>query len=92
MNKYLLALLLITSTTANAQQHVDGYMRKDGVYVQPHYRSANDGNPYNNYSTQGNYNPYSGKTGTVDPYNQNQYGTRNSLTDYDRRTNSLYDR
>lgn len=30
--------------------HVRGYTRSDGVYVQPHVRSAPDGNPYNNYS------------------------------------------
>lgn len=29
--------------------YVDGYSRKDGTYVEPHYRSAPDGNPYNNY-------------------------------------------
>jgi hypothetical protein len=23
---------------------------------------------FNNYSTQGNYNPYNGKKGTADPY------------------------
>jgi hypothetical protein len=44
--------------------HVDGYYRKDGTYVQPHYRSAPDGNPNNNWSTQGNINPYTGQEGT----------------------------
>lgn len=29
--------------------YVHGYSRSDGTYVQPHYRSAPDGNPYNNY-------------------------------------------
>ena len=28
---------------------VSGYSRKDGSYVKPHYRSAPDGNPNNNY-------------------------------------------
>ena len=30
--------------------YVRGYTRDNGTYVQPHYRSAPDGNPYNNYS------------------------------------------
>src|SRR5689334_20087517 len=46
--------------------HVRGYYRKDGTYVEPHYRSAPDGIPYNNYSFPGNYNPFTGKTATGD--------------------------
>ena len=44
--------------------HVKGYYRKDGTYVRPHYRSAPDRNFYNNWSTKGNINPYTGKPGT----------------------------
>jgi hypothetical protein len=47
--------------------HVRGYFRKDGTYVQPHYRSAPDGNPYNNWSYPGNINPFTGKVATGDP-------------------------
>lgn len=43
---------------------VRGYTRKDGTYVQPHYRSAPDGDASNNYSHVGNTNPFTGKTGT----------------------------
>jgi hypothetical protein len=38
-----------------------GYYRKDGTYVRPHVRTAPDGNPYNNYSFPGNYNPNTGR-------------------------------
>ena len=44
--------------------HVRGYTRKDGTYVAPHYRSNPDGNFWNNWSTIGNVNPYTGKPGT----------------------------
>src|SRR5262249_15067893 len=44
--------------------HVDGYYRSNGTYVQPHYRSAPDGDPSNNWSTEGNVNPYTGEVGT----------------------------
>jgi len=42
---------------------VDGYIRGDGTYVQPHYRSAPDGRVDNNWSSSGNINPYTGKPG-----------------------------
>ena len=55
--------------------HVKGYFRKDGTYVAPHYRSAPDKNPYNNWSYPGNTNSYTGKTATADPqkYLDNYY-------------------
>src|SRR5262249_49740922 len=43
---------------------VRGYTRKDGTYVQSHRRSTADGRFENNYSTQGNRNPYTGKEGS----------------------------
>lgn len=45
--------------------HVRGHFRRDGAYVQPHYRSAPDGRFYNNWSTKGNINPYTGEDGKV---------------------------
>lgn len=42
---------------------VRGYFRDNGTYVQPHYRSNPDGNPYNNWSYHGNTNPYTGRRG-----------------------------
>jgi opacity protein-like surface antigen len=61
-----LVLLALASTVA-AQVHVNGYFRRDGTYVQPHYRSSPDGNPSNNWSTRGNVNPYTGQYGTHQP-------------------------
>ncbi len=62
------ALFSSIAGAAFAQVHVSGYTRSDGTYVAPHIRSAPDNNPYNNYSTQGNVNPYTGRAGTVNPY------------------------
>lgn len=50
----------ISSTTVN----VRGYFRKDGTYVAGYKRTAPDGNFNNNWSTQGNINPYTGQVGT----------------------------
>jgi hypothetical protein len=68
MKNFLLTLLFFISTSVFADVYVNGYYRSDGTYVQPHYRSDPDGNIYNNWSTKGNVNPYTGKRGTVDPY------------------------
>jgi hypothetical protein len=55
-----------TSPSPNYGQDVpvSGYYRANGTYVAPHYRSAPDGDPYNNWSTRGNVNPYTGTPGT----------------------------
>lgn len=60
--------------------YVRGYYRKDGTYVKPHYRTAPDGNPYNNYSFPGNYNPNTGKfsSGNPDTYLRNYYNKGSS--------------
>jgi hypothetical protein len=61
--------------TADAQVWVNGYYRDDGTYVKGHYRSSPDGNPYNNYSFPGNYNPNTGEvtSGSVEAYLRNYY-------------------
>lgn len=64
---YTLFLATLAIKTASAG-YVQGHYRQDGTYVNGYHRTNPDGNKFNNYSTQGNYNPYTGKTGTVDPY------------------------
>jgi hypothetical protein len=95
----ILCLLLALTTDLFAQSggYVRGYTRNDGTYVQPYHRTAPDGNRYNNYSTEGNVNPYTGKRGTVEPYstptpspynspnynnNYNPYGTKQTKPRY----------
>ena len=64
----ILAAAIAMAAPAAAQVSVRGYYRSDGTYVQPHYRSRPDSNPYNNWSTRGNVNPYTGSAGTRNPY------------------------
>jgi len=66
----IVAVFALVPTIATAQTHVDGHYRRDGTYVPPHYRTSPDGNTFNNWSTRGNVNPYTGERGTVDPYKQ----------------------
>lgn len=51
-------------SVADAAVKVRGYYRSSGTYVQPHYRSNPDSRRYNNYSSYGNINPYTGSRGT----------------------------
>lgn len=47
--------------------YVEGYVRRDGTYVAPHYRSTPDSSYNNNWSTAPNVNPYTGRQGTNPP-------------------------
>ena len=60
-------VLLSWVAVAQAQVSVEPYTRKDGTYIDGHYRSNPDGNPYNNWSYPGNTNPYTVRQGTGDP-------------------------
>lgn len=61
-------LLLGSGLTAEARVSVKGSVRKNGTYVAPHYRSSPNSSRYDNWSTQGNYNPYTGRKGYNNPY------------------------
>jgi hypothetical protein len=50
-----------------------GYFNKYGTYVAPSYATAPNSTKLDNYSTKGNYNPYTGKMGTVNPYRIEPY-------------------
>lgn len=67
MTRGLLALAsasLLVSGTASADKYVKGHVKKDGTYVQGHYKTDPNGTKNDNYSTKGNKNPYTGKKGT----------------------------
>lgn len=71
--KILLAIgvaLFVSSVLAST--HVGGYVRKNGTYVAPHFRTNPNYTRNDNWSTRGNINPYTGKRGTKSP----DYGYR----------------
>lgn len=53
---------------ATAQVYVKPHVTKDGTFVQGHERTSPNSTKMDNYSTQGNVNPYNGQAGTVNPY------------------------
>ena len=60
--------MLAATGSASADETVNGYVHRDGTYVQPYHRTNPDNSRTNNYGTQGNVNPYTGQAGTVNPY------------------------
>lgn len=69
MKKVISVMLMVISmmgicSIAFADQYVRGHVRRDGTYVQGHYRSDRDGYRENNWSHIGNVNPHTGARGT----------------------------
>jgi len=56
--------LALSGSAAFADQWVNGYVRSDGTYVEGYMRSSPNGYSFDNYSTKGNVNPYTGEKGT----------------------------
>ena len=80
MRKVCLALLLLVlaAAVAEAQVRVRGSYRSSGTYVQPHYRSYPNSTAWDNWSTVGNVNPYTGVWGSRWP----SYSGSRSYTPY----------
>jgi hypothetical protein len=64
--KTLSSLLAVVCLTVGsyAGDYVSGYVRSNGTYIAPHFRTSSNSTVRDNYSYKGNYNPYTGSTGT----------------------------
>lgn len=69
----LIASIFVLCNSAFGDQYVRGYYRKNGTYVAPHYRSSPNNTKLDNWSTKGNINPYTGKTGTKNLDDESSY-------------------
>lgn len=81
MKRIILAIgLFAISGLTLADQYVRPYVRKDGTYVEGHMRSSPNSTRTDNWSSQGNVNPYTGQKGYEDPYKPqtppSTYGTQ----------------
>lgn len=65
---FLLTFALINASSAEAARVRGYYKPKTGTYVQPHYRTNPNRSIFDNWSTKGNLNPYTGKWGTRNPF------------------------
>lgn len=77
MKRLILALVLSFFATEAFAEHVNGYTRKDGTYVNSYERSDRNDTVTDNYSYKGNTNPSTGEVGndryihdTTSPYYQ----------------------
>lgn len=66
MKKFVLtALIALATVSAFAQTgYQRSYTRKDGTFVQGSNHTQSNGTNTDNYSTQGNTNPYTGTSGS----------------------------
>jgi hypothetical protein len=52
---------------ATGEHYVSSYTRSNGTYVAGHHQTNPNDTKYDNWSSKGNVNPYTGKEGTIDP-------------------------
>jgi len=76
--KALQIILLFVSLNIYGQvnpndHYVKPYTRRDGTYIEGHYRTNPNGTNRDNFSTEGNINPYTGKEGWIAPDNNSFY-------------------
>lgn len=65
----LVGILSFSASVEAKTTRVRGYYKPStGSYVAPHYKTTPNRSKFDNFSTKGNYNPYTGKKGTVNPY------------------------
>jgi hypothetical protein len=59
------AMMVIVAASAHAQgyHYTRGYITRSGSYVPSHYATNPNGNRFDNWSTIGNYNPFTGQPG-----------------------------
>ena len=85
------SILLFWATLTIADVSVRGYMRSDGTYVAPHYRSNPNGNVNDNWSTKPNVNPYTGQEGTkVSPESRSRSSVSDPGSAYQNNMNSHF--
>lgn len=98
---FFFASFVLCVVSAKAQYYQQGYYRSNGTYVEGHYKSRSNSTNHDNYSTQGNYNPYNGNSGSrardysPEAYNygsgQSIYqGSRGGQYYYNSRGNKVY--
>jgi len=60
---FLIVLVLFFITSLSYAEQVGGYFRKDGTYVPSYERSSPNSTVRDNYSYEGQTNPYTGQEG-----------------------------
>jgi len=61
---FIAFLFVVANSFAQSSTYVSGYTNSNGTYVAGYYRTTPNSTRYDNYSTVGNVNPYTGSYGT----------------------------
>lgn len=64
---------LFSFSIVDASTSVKSYYTKKGTYVQSYIRTSPNRTKLDNYSTKGNYNPYTGKKGYASPIKTHKF-------------------
>ncbi len=65
---FIISALLVSSVEAKTVKVKSYYKPSTGKYIDSYYKTSPNKTKADNYSTKYNYNPYTGKKGTVNPY------------------------
>lgn len=68
LNIFILLLALFSIESFARDVYVKPTVTSNGTYRSGHYRTSPNRTTYDNYSTKGNTNPYTGKTGSKRAY------------------------
>jgi hypothetical protein len=71
-------LMLLNFSFSNVVEartiRVKGYYKPStGRYIMPYYRTSSNNSIWDNWSTKGNINPFTGKKGTINPWRSSIY-------------------
>jgi PBCV-specific basic adaptor domain len=61
---FVIGLSIIFNNYSFADDYVNGYFKKDGTYVNGHYKTSPNATNVDNYTTRPNVNPYTSNDGT----------------------------
>ena len=64
----VVGLVILSSTSYAKTVSVKGGFTKSGSYRAPSYRTLPNKTKLDNWSTKGNFNPYTSKAGTANPF------------------------
>jgi len=86
---YSVVFTIIFSFSANAQsvnpgvRYQHGYVKKNGTYVKPHFKTNSNSTNRDNFSTRSNVNPFTGSVGTrARDYSNRSYNYGSGRTIY----------
>ncbi|MDN5063944.1 MULTISPECIES: hypothetical protein [Aliarcobacter] len=80
--KLVIVCYVFSGNILFADDYVNGYYKKNGTYVKGHYRSSPNSTKKDNFTTDGNKNPYTGEKGTKKYYNYDNKRNSNSNKNY----------